>query len=456
MAVGPRCQVAKSHSRPLIVEWPASDRMDLETMLRDGGGIVVRYTGCELELLRQCRPKGSYKYVAGTRQDEQVVIRDTDELFAQLPVGATSLEATVAQGQEIDVGLSVVGKYVLGESRLRVRDLEGTGCEGATHVVVGMTAGAFRMVASASRSVGANLVVVEGRSSGKSRVLREGGSPKACGAATSADEHPPNGCGALLRLELSQLECPIAQEYVEGKGCVPTGAQDAGREQGGLDAPLGTLVMESAFAMLNTLQGKERDPRFEVEFDGDLERYARVARKAGNKPRLQIVVGSVRGWSPTAKPDEAVEVRALFHMFPPNIIRWGGLIVRVEETKHAYGLLGSFDHAAPAWQAAHERVLGFLSHSDCKQEPTLSEREIQRLSMTPKQREDLNELISDHEMDARKCSFAKRGTGPWQVVESRLYALFGEAPNSFVLFGVVEPRKDRVAIVDAEVSVFGD
>ena len=450
---GPRCQVTQSHTRPLIVEWPASDRMDLETMLHEGEGIVVRYSGCELELLRHCRAKGSYKYVAGTRQDEQLVIRDTDELFAKMPLGAASLEAAVSRGKELNVNLSVVGKYVFGESRLRIRDLRGADCGGATHIVVGLTAGSFEMAAKSTRSAGADVGVVGGKTSGQTEVLRQAGSAAACNQSTPADPHPPDGCGAMLRLELSQLECPVAQEFVEGKGCVATGEEPA---QQGEDAALGTLVMESAYTMLGAFQGTEPDPRFDVTVKGDLNKHLAAIKRAGAKPRLQFAVGTLRGWSPTSIPDKAVEVRALFHMIPPNGIRWGGLEVRVQKTQDAYGLLGSFDNAHPAWQATRDHVQRSFSNPDCKMTPPLTPTERQGLSLTPKQREDWRSFVSDYEFTAERCNQAKQAVGPWQMIESNLYAVFGKAPNNVVLIGSIEVRKDRISIRDVEVGDVGE
>lgn len=51
-----KCKVAASQRRPLIVEWPSADRAALEAQTRQGV-VVVRYTGCEMEMLPSCRVK---------------------------------------------------------------------------------------------------------------------------------------------------------------------------------------------------------------------------------------------------------------------------------------------------------------------------------------------------------------------------------------------------------------
>src|SRR6185503_5039299 len=80
-----KCGVKKSSDRPLVIEWPASDRAALESTAKHGL-VVVRYTGCEMEVLVRCQLSGSYRYTPTSRKLERVSIRDTDELYAQLPV----------------------------------------------------------------------------------------------------------------------------------------------------------------------------------------------------------------------------------------------------------------------------------------------------------------------------------------------------------------------------------
>ena len=48
-----KCSVAKSQARPLIVEWPSPDRLELENKVSEGL-VVVRYIGCEMTVLDRC------------------------------------------------------------------------------------------------------------------------------------------------------------------------------------------------------------------------------------------------------------------------------------------------------------------------------------------------------------------------------------------------------------------
>jgi hypothetical protein len=225
-----KCSIAASQSRPLIVEWPAADRGDLETLSKKGL-VAVRYTGCELVVLRQCALPGSYGYAAFTKKDEQVAVRDQDELYANLPLGAVKLEAVLAKAGELDVRMSIVGKYEAEGALLSLPALaaipglppellaafgpgvshlpDARACPEATHFISGMTVGAFEMVAGGRGSVGGGVTVAGAgagaKTSAERELLNRDGDPAACARASSKDTAPPDGCGAILRLELQPL-----------------------------------------------------------------------------------------------------------------------------------------------------------------------------------------------------------------------------------------------------------
>src|SRR5262245_41983784 len=64
-----KAQVAKSSLRPLVVEWPATDRAALEAR-RASGVVVVRYAQGEMELLPQCRTAARYQFARVTPKHE--------------------------------------------------------------------------------------------------------------------------------------------------------------------------------------------------------------------------------------------------------------------------------------------------------------------------------------------------------------------------------------------------
>jgi hypothetical protein len=87
-------------------------------------------------------------------------------------------------------------------------DLEGD-CDGVTHVVTALTVGAFTFFAGADAQVGGGATMLGAGAGGASAASREtltqDGDEAACGRATGSDERPPDGCGALIRLEVAPL-----------------------------------------------------------------------------------------------------------------------------------------------------------------------------------------------------------------------------------------------------------
>jgi hypothetical protein len=202
-----KCGVSASQSRPLIVEWPSADRGALEAQMRKGI-VVVRYAGCEMEVLRQCQAGGGYNYAPVTLKEDHIRIRDVDELYANIPVYAAKFEGKLETAGELNVDMTVVGSYEASKSPVRMGDLEGD-CSRATHYLTAITAGAFEFASGASATVGGGAGVgdieVGGESNAEREVLNRDGSSAACKGASRDDENPPDGCGALLRVEAARI-----------------------------------------------------------------------------------------------------------------------------------------------------------------------------------------------------------------------------------------------------------
>ncbi len=200
-----KCKVRASSDRPLVIEWPSSDRAELEAEAKHGL-VVVRYSGCEMELLPQCHVKGTYRYTPTTRKLERVTINNEDDLYAQLPIGAARLEGTLAKAGQLVVSMNVVGRYDAMEPA--PDKLDGM-CDGATHVVTGLTAGAFEFYAGASASTGGGIGVAGvgagAKSTSDKQTLDRDGDAASCTVSKSDDTAPPDGCGALLRVEVAPL-----------------------------------------------------------------------------------------------------------------------------------------------------------------------------------------------------------------------------------------------------------
>jgi uncharacterized protein len=202
-----KCSVEKSQAKPLIVEWPSADRGELETQARRGL-VVVRYSGCEMTVLDGCTTPVKYGYAPIIRKKDRVTMRDADDLYANVPIGAARLEAQLEKSGELDVDMTLVGRWESERRDIRASELHGQ-CNGATHVVAALTVGSFTFTAGAAATVGGGATVLGAGAGGKSSSRRDelaaDGDVSACEKATSADRAPPEGCGALIRIEVVAL-----------------------------------------------------------------------------------------------------------------------------------------------------------------------------------------------------------------------------------------------------------
>ncbi len=205
-----KCGVAKSQSEPLIVEWPSASRAKLEALSKRGV-VVVSYQGCEMRVLGHCRAPGQYAFTSTTRKRDVVSIHDADELYANIPTGAARLEAKLQSSGELNVTMTIVGRYEASEPFVEAKALVGD-CAGATHVISGLTAGAFKFFAGVEAEIGGGVDVMGAgagaKSASQSELLNEDGDEQACAKSTSADKAPPEGCGAILRVEVVPLGGP--------------------------------------------------------------------------------------------------------------------------------------------------------------------------------------------------------------------------------------------------------
>lgn len=201
-----KCSVAVSQDKPLVVEWPSADRAQLEARAKTRV-VVIRYDGCELEMLPRCEAPGAYAYTSVAPKQDTVHIRNLDELYAEVPAGAVSLEGKLASAGELTIDMMMVGRLDTDQPVVTANELEGD-CAGATHVMTGMTVGAFEFFAGASAEAGAGVragqVGVGARGEHVKETLTRDGTLSSCVEADS----PPKGCSAPLRIEVARLGTP--------------------------------------------------------------------------------------------------------------------------------------------------------------------------------------------------------------------------------------------------------
>jgi hypothetical protein len=211
-----KCRVAASQQSPLVTEWPASEKANLE-VLSHSGAIAVAYSGCSLRVLPECRMRGAYHWQRTTPSTDSLSINDADDLYAKLPLGAASLEGELKRS-----GRLVVKTVVSGQLRLDgagVGDVPGEGaCAQATHLLTALSVGAFALTAGGERqgSVDASVKLGEAKVERtlSAEQLRSAGDFETCGQSTA--DGPSANCASPIQVFLTPLPGRAADEGPPG------------------------------------------------------------------------------------------------------------------------------------------------------------------------------------------------------------------------------------------------
>jgi hypothetical protein len=222
------CKVAKDPLNPLIVEWPGTSKVDLDSSSQRSV-VIVSYVGCTLKVLTSCqaRPKKGeevdkpYDLTSVTPARDKLQIADQSDLYARLPLGAASLKGELSLGSSLELDYIAVGQRVAAKAP---EELSGD-CDGATHFVRTITVGAYSLDVMAKGKAGASVDVGNagagvGREESR-RNLRGSGDVDACSADPLSKE-----CGAVLQLGLAPLQREgekLLNNAGFGAGLGPTG-----------------------------------------------------------------------------------------------------------------------------------------------------------------------------------------------------------------------------------------
>lgn len=206
-----RCIVTKSHERPFVIEWDATDLASFEAKAaRDV--VFVRYQGCHLTVL-DCADAsmggrhGAYRAPEWTSGAVEGFDMSTEqELYAQLPLGAASLSGRLESGQSLRLRYFVSGVSTATRDVLYKKDLPER-CAAATHFVQAYNLGAFELGAmargKASASAGIHGFGAGGSTSKDVSVLKRGGELDACRDEAARGS---KRCQVPIRITLRELE----------------------------------------------------------------------------------------------------------------------------------------------------------------------------------------------------------------------------------------------------------
>jgi hypothetical protein len=210
------CRVGAGRSNPLVTEWSASEKANLEAQL-GAGAVAVEYTGCSMRVLTQCRLRGEYGWLRTTPASDTIEIEDEDQLYAKLPLGAVSLEGELKRSGKLTIFTHVAGQLRLSGATPAEVPTHGE-CARATHVVSALAVGAFSLTGSAKAGGNADVGVAgyamgarSGRSAG---VVRSAGDWQACGQGTDAAPHA--NCRSPIQVFLWPIPGRAAEEGPPG------------------------------------------------------------------------------------------------------------------------------------------------------------------------------------------------------------------------------------------------
>lgn len=200
------------HERPFIIEWDATDMSSFEQYAA-GDLVVVKYEGCKLKVLDECRndnvrgSQGAYKPPEWTTgQLESIDIQNEGDLVAKLPLGEATLGGRVSAGEKFHMEYYVAGTRQATRPALYRGEMPQEGCEGATHFVYAYNLGAFALGSArelnASADVSAFGFGAAGSQTNKSKIDKKGGDLSVCKSDSAREIE---GCKAPIRLNLRKI-----------------------------------------------------------------------------------------------------------------------------------------------------------------------------------------------------------------------------------------------------------
>jgi hypothetical protein len=204
---GTRCRTAAGQDQPLVTEWPAAEKANLETQVWQGG-VVVSFTGCQMTVLTQCRTREPYVWLRTTPSSDSIEIKNEDDLYAKLPLGAASLVGELQGSGSLTMKTTITGQYRLSLAPGAMPAIEGD-CQGATHVVGGLAIGAYQLDAggTAKASLEADVAVVgsaKATSTASKSIIRRSGEAVSC--VNSTDQYPDASCSSPIQLFLLAVQ----------------------------------------------------------------------------------------------------------------------------------------------------------------------------------------------------------------------------------------------------------
>jgi len=219
-----KCRQSLAQGAPLVTELAATEKANLEILTRNGA-VAVAFSGCNMQVLYNCRLGGKYFWYAVSPTSDSFEINDEDSLYAKLPLGAVGLEADLQRWGKLNVQTSVSGQLRL--DGLQPADIPTDGeCARATHVIGALSVGAFVMSTEGGGSAGGGVNTWVAGAGGKvghgTKVVRSAGQPETCGQ--SSEQAPPQSCRSPIQAFLWAIPRRAAPAVAMAPAPVPAPA----------------------------------------------------------------------------------------------------------------------------------------------------------------------------------------------------------------------------------------
>lgn len=207
-----RCESGGGNYSPFVVEWDATDLSSFEAKAaRDL--VFVRYADCQIEMLYGCSDSGiAGKYgrygeptfTSGTV--EGFTMKNEDELYAKLPLGAAQFAGNVKLGETLALKYFVSGSVqATRDDVYRTALADNPRCKQATHFVSAYNLGAFRLEAYKGQRGEVKVGLKE--AGGGATTTSESDNLKEAGKLDSCESQAQRQCRVPIRLVLN----PIAE-----------------------------------------------------------------------------------------------------------------------------------------------------------------------------------------------------------------------------------------------------
>jgi hypothetical protein len=326
---GRMCRNSAGRDQPLVTEWTAAEKANLETQVRHGG-VVVSFTGCTMTVLTQCHTREQYGWVRTTPSTDWIEIKNEDELYAKLPLGASSLEGELQGSGSLTMRTTISGQYRLGVVPGAMPAIEGA-CEDATHVVAGLSIGAYELDAGGARKarLAADVAVVGSAgatSSANKQIIRRSGEATACANAT--DEWPEASCSSPIQMFLLAVSPPAGSAGPAGPGGQVRTGHRLSLPGGPIDVQLVSADPETSWDVI--VDGREVcttpcSQRIEPS------RALLLRENAGLFSRTsRVTLSELNNWAPLGGVQVRAHSTSTWNL--PGLARMGGLF---------YGLIGT-------------------------------------------------------------------------------------------------------------------